>query len=88
MAPPKLNMAPLLNRPSLPVRSVAEPHYAPTRGANLDRRSRHDIRASKRWGDPSFFLIPTPWLWFESGCVPALFGPAVCGPPPVTDLWP
>jgi hypothetical protein len=88
MAPLNLNTAPLRTRPSLPMRGGAAPHYTPTRGLHLDRRSRFDVRASKRWGDPSLFRIPTPWLWLEDGCVPTLVGPPICGTPPIADLWP
>jgi hypothetical protein len=87
MAQLKLNAAATQMHLPMKARGGAPPRFPLSRGPHLHRKSRYDLRASKRWGDSRLFLIPTPWLWLESGCIPTLVGPPICGGTPPIDLW-
>ena len=88
MPPLNLNSVPFRVGTSLPMRGGLQPRATPVRGMLLNRQSRFDMRSAKRWGDASLFLIPSPWLWLEEGCVPTPDGPPICGAPPIAGLWP
>jgi len=58
-------------------------------GSSTNRKTRHDARAERRWGDwDDYLLLPTPFLWLESPPVMCFGDECVLTPEPIIELWP
>jgi hypothetical protein len=56
---------------------------------NIDRQSRFDARAERRWGNWGGFLeFPTPLLWLETEPVLCLSDECLLEEPAIIELWP
>lgn len=56
---------------------------------NLNRQSRFDARAERRWGNWGGFLeFPTPLLWLETEPVLCFGNECLLEEPAIIELWP
>jgi hypothetical protein len=56
---------------------------------NIDRQSRFDARAERRWGNWGGFLeFPTPLLWLETEPVMCVGNECLLEEPALIELWP
>jgi hypothetical protein len=56
---------------------------------NVDRQSRFDARAERRWGNWGGFLaFPTPLLWLEAEPVVCFGDEGLLEEPAIIELWP
>jgi len=56
---------------------------------NVDRQSRFDARAERRWGYwDDFLAFPTALLWLEAEPVVCLGDECVLEAPAIIELWP
>ncbi len=57
--------------------------------ANIDRQSRFDARAERRWGNwDGFLAFPTPLLWLEAEPVVCVGNECLLEEPAIIELWP
>ena len=57
-------------------------------GLNIDRRTRSDSRADRRWGNWGILEVPASLLWFDVLTVAAAVDDGLESPDPVIDIWP
>jgi hypothetical protein len=57
--------------------------------ANINRQSRFDARAERRWGYwDNFLVFPTALLWLETEPVVCLGDECLLEEPAIIELWP
>jgi hypothetical protein len=82
-----MNESPFNNAASKSGRDKASWGYNSYNAVNATRELRYQAREMRRWGDPTYWGIPTPVLWLEDPFVVSPFEDVVFVEPAFIDIW-